>query len=133
MELSAFEYVTRKKLRFVTAKGHLPLEDLWDLPLTSDTGKPNLNDIAKSIHYGMKEDETTFVEAETATGSPDDRNMLEAVKRIIAVKVDERKAAATARDKAAQKQEIMEALAESERGALKSKTTEELRAMLAAL
>ena len=133
MELSAFEYVTRHKLLFVTSKGHLSLEDLWELPLTSDTGKANLNDIAKLIHHGMKEDETTFVEAETATVSPNDRNMLDAVKRIIAVKVDERKAAATARDKAAQKQEIMAAIVDAERGALKSKTPEELRAMLAAL
>jgi hypothetical protein len=109
MELSAFEYVTRKKLRFSSTKGPLALEDLWDL--TSESGKTNLNDIAKSIHRNMKEDETSFVEPETSSVDPDDRIMLEAIKRIIAVKVDERKTAAVAREKAAQKQEIMEALA----------------------
>lgn len=135
MELSPFEYVTRKKLRFGTGKGFLVLEDLWDLPLTSETGKPNLNDVAKGINRDLKVvDEESFVPSEASTaGDNDARVMLDAVKRIIAVKVDERKVAAEARTKASQKQELLEALAEAERGEIKKKTPEELRAMLAAL
>jgi hypothetical protein len=133
MELTPFEFVTKHKLTFSTTKGTLMLEELWDLPLTSDTGRSNLNDVAKQINRGLSNDEESFVPSETAVVDVEGRMKLEAVKRIIAVKVDERKQASEARAKASQKQEILAALADAERGVLKSKTPEELRALLAAL
>jgi hypothetical protein len=133
VDLTAIEYVTRHKLRFTTTKGALALEDLWDLPLTSETGKTNLNDIAKGIHSTLKTDETNFVETEGVVTDVSSTMMLEAVKRIIAVKQDERKSATAARDKSARKQELLDALATAEGTALRSKSPEEIRAMLAAL
>ena len=59
-----FEQASRLKLRFTTARGSLSVEDLWDLPLTSTTGKPNLDDIAKSLNRELRatSEETSFVE-----------------------------------------------------------------------
>jgi hypothetical protein len=133
MELSAIEFVSKRKIRFQTTKGPLSIEDLWDLPLTSETGRPNLDSIAKTIHSGMKDDEISFVPSATSTVSIEQRMSLEAVKRIIAFKVEEREAAKNEREKSSRKQEILEALAAAEKGALTQKTPEELRAMLAAI
>lgn len=133
MELNPIEYCTRHKLRFQTNKGLLDIETLWDLPLTSDAGKANLNDIAKGIHSTLKRDETTFVEAEGQETGGDGVIMLDAVKRIIAVRQADRKASTEAKVKSAKRQELLEALAASEGRALQTKTPEEIRAMIAAL
>jgi len=55
--MEMFAFATKKKIRFETSKGLLSVEDLWDLPLTSDNGRPNLDDIAKGIYKAMKEGE----------------------------------------------------------------------------
>lgn len=34
--ISIFEQASRQKLRFETSAGKLSIEDLWDLPLTSN-------------------------------------------------------------------------------------------------
>jgi hypothetical protein len=135
MELSPMEYCARHKLRFRSNQGvnALSVEELWDLPLVSTTGKTNLNDIAKGIHATLRQDETNFVETETDTHDVDGTMKLEAVKRVIAVKQAERKAAATAREKSEQKQKIMALIAERRDDALKGKPLEELEAMLAGL
>jgi len=57
-----FEKASRSKLRFMSTKGLLTVEDLWDIPLTSKNGV-SLDDIAKSLHKQIKEsEETSFVE-----------------------------------------------------------------------
>ena len=49
--VNIFEQASRNKLRFDTnIKGVISTEDLWDLPLTSDTGRVNLDDIAKALY-----------------------------------------------------------------------------------
>lgn len=135
MELTPIEYCLKHKTRFASSKGAfaLAVEDLFELPLTSDTGKTNLNDIAKGINRTLADDGESFVPSEAKSANREGTMMLEAVKRVIAIKVAERTEAAEARNRSAKKQELLEALAEAERGALKSKTPEELRAMLAAL
>ena len=50
-----FEKASRAKIRFETSKGSLTVEDLWDLPLTSNTGKADLDDIARGLHSQLKE------------------------------------------------------------------------------
>lgn len=133
MELSPIEYCARHKRVFATSKGLLSVVELWDLPLTSDTGKPNLNDLAKSIHADLRQDDVSFVESETAASDVAGTMALEAVKRVIAVKQAERKAAATAREKTEQKQKIMALIAERRDEALKGRPLEELEQMLAGL
>jgi hypothetical protein len=133
MELTPFEFCARHKVRFATDKGSLALEQLFDLPLTSDTGKPNLNQIAKEIYGRINKDETNFVEVETSQATRTDTLMLEAVKRVIAIRQDENKAVANAREKNQRKQELLAALEASEGRALQSKSPDEIRKMLAEL
>lgn len=133
MDLTPFEYCLRKKVTFATNKGPIGLQDLFDLPLTSDTNKPNLNDLAKSINRIIGTDEQEFVDTAASKVDQTHRIMLEAVKRVIAIRQAENRATAEARTKSAQKEELLAALAEAERGQLKAKTPDELRAMIAAL
>ena len=48
--------------RYPTTVGNVTTEDLFGLPLTSKTGKPNLDDTAKSINKLLKDtEEESFV------------------------------------------------------------------------
>lgn len=133
-ESNIFEQASREKLRFETPRGHVSVEDLWDLPLSSTSpNKPNLDDVARGIHKQLKEsEEVSFVQPVTAK---DGSAMLgfEVVKHIIAVKMAERDAARLASDKAAQKQKIMGLIAQKQDEQLSSKSLEELTAMVSAL
>lgn len=130
-----FEVVTRNKARFPSSKGMLTVEDLWDLPLTSTTGKPNLDEIARSLHRQINNsNEPTFVRADNAPKvDPTLQAAFDVVLRIIEVKQADNAKATEARKKAEQKQQILEALAEAKNQSLRSKTPEELQAMLDAL
>lgn len=124
-----FEQAARMKLRFATSAGTLTVEDLWDLPLTSKTGKPNLDDIAKDLHEVVSDNEVSFVEKP----APRDKGALlgfEIVKHIIKVLVEERDAAKAAIDKKAKKQKILEILAAKQDDKLKEATPEQLQKML---
>lgn len=132
MEL--FALATKKKYRFDTVKGQLTVEDLWDLPLTSDTGKPNLDDIAKALYKEIKagEDEISFVKttANKNTAYETAKNKLDIVKHIIDVKQAEAEAAQKAKVAKEKRQRILALLAQKEDEELTSKSREELLAML---
>lgn len=133
--MTALETITRKKVRFATSKGQLSIEDLWDLPLTSTTGKPNLDDIARTLHNQINEGrEPTFVEsARTQRVDEVTQASFEVVLRIIEVRQAENKANLEAKAKAEQKQKILEILANRQDEALTKKTDTELQALLAGL
>lgn len=129
-----FEKASRLKLRFDTVKGQLSTEDLWDLPLTSQTGKVNLDDIAKDLFRRLKNegDSISFV---TPVGASDSTMQLkfDIVKHIIDVKVTERDAAAQAASKRDQKQRILEVIAQKENEQLLGSSLEDLRRMAESL
>lgn len=132
--MSMFEIASKKKFRFVTPKGHVSVEDLWDLPLTSTVGKANLDDIAKDLDGQLNTTRVkSFVHEETEDPSSDIRTMFDIVLHIIAFKVAERNAESKERAKRAEKQRLLEALARSEDKAIESKTPAEIRAMIDAL
>jgi hypothetical protein len=57
-----FLEASRNKLRFVTLKGQLTTEDLWDLPLN------NLDTIAKGLRKQLNESaEESFIKAKSAS------------------------------------------------------------------
>ena len=133
--INIFEQASKQKLRFASTRGSLAVEDLWDLPLTS--GQVNLNDLAVNVNRAIKESEgeESFVPTAKA-GNADVARLhlqLDVLKRIIAVKVEERDAREAARDKLVKKRVLQEALAEAQTNALKSKTPEEIQAMIDAL
>lgn len=133
--MNIFERASRLKLRFNSPKGALGVEDLWDLPLTSATGKANLDAIAIELHQALKATAATVSFVEPQQTGPDSVTALafEVVKYIIDVRVAENKAAADAKTKAETKQRLLEVLERKQNAELESKTPEEIRAMLSAL
>lgn len=130
-----FETASRMALRFETPKGSLTVEDLWNLPLQSNAGRANLDDIAKELNRQTKEAaaETSFVTPPASSGGAEREVAFEIVKRVIAVRVAERDSEAAKKKRADEKQRILELIAEKQDEGLKAKSLEELQAMVAAL
>lgn len=120
-----FESATKNKLRFKAPNGLVTSEDLWDLPLTQ------LDTIAKSLRKELREEDDSFIDNSKS-------NVLlelkfEVVKRVIAVKLEEREAAQLKRSNAAKKQKILEVLEEKKTGVLHDMSVEDLEKELAKL
>lgn len=130
-----FEKATRLKLRFDTPRGHISVEDLWDLPLTSNTGKPNLDDIAKGLHRELRAGAETasFVTPASTAGNEGLQLGFDVVKHVIDVRVAERDAAVQAAKRRETKQRILEIVAMKEDESLRGKSLEELKAMAEAM
>lgn len=129
-ELNIFEQALRTKLRFSTPRGLVTTEDLWDLPLSSAAGKPNLDDVARDLYKLLKdEEEVSFVQPATEKNTSANLGF-EVVKHVISVKLAEREVNRLAADKAAQKQKIMAIIAQKQDEALTGKSLEELTAMV---
>lgn len=125
-----FEEAARIKLRFVTKAGTLCVEDLWDLPLTSNRGRENLDDIAKGLFKKLREDsEVSFVYKDKKSDSIDQLRF-DIVKHIIDVRISENEAAAEAKKRADKKQELLALIADKENEALRGKSLDELKAMI---
>ena len=134
----AFEQATRQKLRFASVKGQLSVEDLWSLPLTTSQPavKPSLDEIAKQLNRELKEaeHEVSFVAPAASTaGQKQNELRFTIVKHIITTLIAERDAASRERDRAAQKQKIMEIMARKKDQAMEDMSEAELAAALAAL
>lgn len=130
-----FEKASRLKLRFDTSRGQISVEDLWDLPLTSGTSKPNLDDIAKGVHRELRNSAETesFVTPASSTGNDELQLKFDVVKHVIDVRVAERNAAADAAKRRENKQRILEIVALKEDESLRGKSLDELRAMAEAM
>lgn len=133
--MDKFEQAARMKLRFETAKGLLSVEDLFDLPLTSATGRANLDDIAKSINRQLRAsaEETSFVEPHQPRKEDELQVAFDVVKHVIDSKVAERTAASEALKKRETKAKILEIIATKQDAELQGKSLEELRAMAEAM
>ena len=128
-----FEKATRLKLRFSTPVGAVVAEDLWDLPLTSTRGRPNLDDVARDLHKQLKSgDDVSFV---TKAQKSDELVQLkfDIVKHIIDVRLVENEAAAKKKEIAEKKQQILGLIANKENAALAEKPIEELRKLVEAM
>jgi hypothetical protein len=128
--MDMFERATREKFRFETRTGLVSVEDLWDLPLTSHVGKPNLDDVARSLHKKLKSgDDVSFVETNRKS---DDLTQakFDLVRSIIETRLQENKEASEARGKSDRKQRLLALLAEKEDEGLRSKSADELRKMV---
>jgi hypothetical protein len=124
-----FEKASRLKLRFTTDKGGVSVEDLWDIPLTSQIGL-SLDNIAKSLNKQVKENqEESFV---IKKSSANDRLelMFEIVKHVIKKKLEDIEKAENKAANSAKKQKILEILEEKEDSSLKKKSKTELKKML---
>lgn len=128
-----FEKATRNKLRFVTIKGVLSVEDLWDLPLTSSTGKANLDDIAKALDAECKKSGATSFVTKAQKVDDDAKLAFDIVLHIINVRVAENEARSLMDANRAKKQKIMEIIDRKQDQALESASIDDLRAMVDSL
>lgn len=128
--MADFEKASRLKLRFDTAVGQISVEDLWELPLTSEM-RVSLDGIARSLHKQLQDATVSFVEPKSSDET--DQLRFDIVKHVIDTKLAERDKAKLERERAAKKQRILEIMAAKDDEGLKGMTREELEAELASL
>jgi hypothetical protein len=134
--MSTFEKATRNKFRFASPQGLLTVEDLWELPLSSENGRQaNLDDIAKSLNKKLKDQgsEESFVKAKSETEDTITPVMFDVVKHIIMVRLEENAVRRHAKETRERKQQIMEIIAKKQNAQLESTSIEDLRKMLEAV
>lgn len=124
-EINLFEQATRLKLRFKSNNGNVSTEDLWDLPLSQ------LDDIAKGLRKELRETEDSFIEEKKSNAQLELR--FEVVKHVITTKLAERDAKAQAKEKAARRQVLLEALEKKQNAALDGMSAEDIKKELEAL
>jgi len=128
-----FEQAAREKFRFDTSKGQVTVEDLWDLPLSSSSGKASLDEVAKGLHRQLKSDDSiSFVTPATKTDETVQKKF-DIVKHVIAIRLAENEAAATLRANREKKQNLLALIAQKENEQLAGKSLEDLRAMVDAM
>lgn len=128
-----FEKAVRTKLRFESNKGLLTVEDLFDLPLTSHSGRANLDDIAKSLHKKLKSgDDVSFVLKDKKS---DESTQLafDIVIHVIKVKMDEAEEARKLSENRDRKQQLMAIIAQKESEQLAGKDLDELKKLVASM
>lgn len=126
-----FERAARKKLRFETTKGLIAVEDLFDLPLLAVGAKKLcLNDMA--VQYNKlvgSQGKINFVQR-VEVPVTDDKLRFDLIKYVIDYKISLAATQESRAKKAQQRLLILGLIDEKQNDALKSKSPEELRAML---
>lgn len=125
-----FEKASRQSLRFPTMKGSLTADDLWSLPLVSNTGKLNLDDIARGVSAKIKDSEVESFVNKSSAANEVEKLRLEIVKHIIGVKLAESEARKNERQIAERKQVLLEALNNKRRESLVAMSEAEIQAEL---
>ncbi len=132
--MSIFEQASRQSLRFESPVGDLTTEQLWDLPLTSKTGKPNLDSMARAFHLELKGlEEVSFVDIKPDPRKAELELQFAIIKHVIDAKLAERDAAKKAVEDAEKRQRLMAALSAKQDAALTTMSEEEIKAELAKL
>lgn len=133
MTENIFETATRNKLRFTSIRGELSTEQLWDVPLRASDDF-NLDRIARAVSKTLKDaTEESFV---TTTRTPVHAHRvlaLEVVKRVIEVKLAEEATAKKRAENKAEREKLLEILAEKQEGKLSRLSEDELKKRIAAL
>ena len=118
-----FEVASRRKFRF-PYKGMVQVEDLWDLSVRE------LDQIFKTLNARAKQSSEESL-LDTKTREDEDLTiMIDIVKHIVNVKVVEEAARTLAVTKREQKKHIMEIMASKHDEDLRSKSLEDLQALL---
>ena len=129
-----YKFAAMSGMRFPSRKGDLTVEQLFQLPLKSQSGF-DLDAVAKAVNAQLKEvGEESFVE--DTSGDPKTTALkvaLDVCKDVIKTKQDENRAALAKREKAEQRQKILAAMAAKKDQALTAASVEELEKQLAAL
>jgi hypothetical protein len=130
---SMFETAVRTKMRFLSPRGDLTVEQLWDVPLRSRDDF-NLNWIAKSTNTMLKTvEEESFVDSTPAPAHGRLTMTLEIVKHVIETKLAEEASAKRRSENKVEKEKLLRILAEKQEGKLSDLTEKELQKRINAL
>ena len=131
--MSLFELAARQKFRFMSSKGPLTAEQLFDLPLESKTGF-DLDTVAKDVNAELQAvSVTSFVNTAGNPRKTELQSKLDLVVYIIQAKQAEN---AAARDKArrrAEREQLVELLNDKKKAELLNLPLEEIQRRLDAL
>jgi hypothetical protein len=122
-----YKKALRTKLRFSTTKGKLTTEDLFDLSLT------DLNNLAIALDKKLSETPRKSFISDIAPDTQEDELRFNIVKDVITLKLAERNAAQNAKEKAAEKAQLLEILHRKKNEALENLSVAEIEAKLASL
>lgn len=133
MSQNIFEMAVVQKFRFNTPQGQITAEDLFDLPLQSNTGRANLDSIAIDLHNQLKKADTnvSFV-TEIKSEATNLQARFDLVKYVIEVKIAARDKAQKAKETRERNQKILALIEQKENAAMADKSLDELRALLTA-
>jgi len=123
-----YKQASKMKLRFESEKGSLTVEDLWDLPLTSEKGV-SLDGLAKKVYHELTSYEINFVD-KVDIGKRISELKLNIIKDIIAEKISDREKAKERSLLKSRKEKILEIIEEKESEFLKEKDIDQLKGML---
>lgn len=133
--MSIFERATRLKLRFLSSRGPLSVEELWDLPLTSTRpNTPSLDGLARAVHRAIRDSDGDISFVNQKSSSDDTQALqLEILKSIIATRQAENQAQATRAANSERRQALLAALEERQKDTLKNMSEEEIQRALSDL
>jgi hypothetical protein len=127
-----FQQAAKIKLRIVTPKGPVAVEDLFDLPLTSAKGL-SLDSIAVALHSKVKDsNQISFVD-ENPHVATEDKLAFDIVLSVIATKKAERAAKAESDRRRVSLNALMGVIESKRHEELTNKSLDELEAMVKAL
>lgn len=122
-----YKKAIRAKLRFQTSKGLLTIEQLWGLTLIE------LKNLIIVLHEAIKKvpsEDLAFLETEVIEEESEDKMRFDIAVDVYKTKQQEAKDSREEAAKKAHNQHIAEIIAEKEEADLRSKSVEELRAMM---
>lgn len=128
-----FEKASRIKLRYETSQGRLSVEDLWDLPLISNTIKPSLDLIARDLHKQLQNGEDVSFVTKGKKSDEIIQLKFDIVKHIIDVKLLEKEQQEQAKINKDRKQQILAVISQKENEQLLGSSLEELKKMAESL
>lgn len=132
--MNIYKYAAQHAIRFASNRGMLTVEQLFDLPLKSDSGFC-LDNVAKAISAGLKSlDSESFVEEVKPDSNKNDLQVaFEIVKDVIATKKAANEAVRLRQENAARKHRILELINEKKDAKFKELTIDELEKELASV
>ena len=118
-----FKIAVKNKYRF-TYKGVQTVEDLWDLSVEE------LDKIYKTLNKQKKSEAEESLLATTSKEDKELNNKIEIIKTIVADKLSDKEKSVKAAERRAKNRRILEIMADKQEDELKSKSLDELKAML---
>lgn len=118
-----FKIAVKNKYRF-TYKGVQTVEDLWDLSVEE------LDKIYKTLKTKQKSEAEESLLATTSKEDKELNNKIEIIKTIVTDKLSDKEKSVKAAERRAKNRRILEIMADKQEDELKSKSLDELKAML---